>query len=189
VVFTDWLSMTPADGEASRPMAARAAIMRGLCMAIFLIMMAPGAWAACDGGAFDQFDFWVGEWTVHPVGKPDSVAGRNRISRIDGGCAVLERWTSAGGSTGSSLNFYNPVSEQWRQIWVADQGYSIDIAGGWTDGAMRLTGEITYYDGRKARFRGVWTPMDDGRVRQTFHQHDGEAWQLWFDGMYVPVAP
>ena len=34
-------------------------------------------------------------------------------------------------------------------------------------------------------FRGRWTPLEDGRVRQLFQQQDDEGvWQTWFDGYY-----
>lgn len=141
--------------------------------------------APCHDEAFRQFDFWLGTWRVSPADDPDTLAGYNRIEAIDGGCALLERWTSANRITGTSLNIYNPVTRQWRQLWVSAQEYSIDIRGGWMDGAMRMDGEITYYNGVLLPFRGVWTPLEDGSVRQTFHQKEGEEWVSWFDGIYT----
>ena len=38
-------------------------------------------------------------------------------------------WTSIQGGTGSSMNYFDPVERQWRQLWVAG-GYSIDYTGG-----------------------------------------------------------
>ena len=148
------------------------------------------AWAQqpqsiCTDEPFRQFDFWLGQWSVARANAPDTELGTNSIRAIDAGCGLLEQWTSAGGSTGTSLNVYNPITRTWRQIWVSDQGYSIDIEGGWSDGAMRMQGEIFYGDGRRRPIRGSWTPDDDGTVRQTFHeQHDGQ-WRLWFDGIYT----
>lgn len=146
-----------------------------------------GAFAACDAPAFRQFDFWLGRWTVTQVGQPDRPLGQNKISAIDGGCAILEQWTSRRGSTGTSLNLYDPVDDRWRQIWVSDQGYQLEIAGGWSEGAMRLEGEIIYYDGRRYPFRGAWMAGEDGSVRQIFHEKRDGEWQLWFEGHYEKI--
>ena len=37
-------------------------------------------------------------------------------------------------------------------------------------------------------FRGTWTPLEDGVVRQHFEQSgdDGATWTTWFDGYYHP---
>ena len=86
------------------------------------------------------------------------------------------------------MNFYDPVEDQWRQLWVAG-GYSIDYTGGLDrSGAMVLNGKINYYKtGKSQAFRGKWTPKADGSVRQLFEQQDPETnvWTIWFDGLYV----
>ena len=53
-------------------------------------------------------------------------------------------------------------------------------------GAMLLVGTIRYLNaGTQHPFRGRWTPLDDGRVRQFFEQQDDEGqWQTWFEGFY-----
>jgi len=53
---------------------------------------------------------------------------------------------------------------------------------------MVLSGRINYYStGKSHAFRGTWTPLADGSVRQFFEQQDPEsqAWAVWFDGIYV----
>ena len=74
------------------------------------------------------------------------------------------------------------------QIWHAAGGYQIDIRGGLTDNGMLLRGTIHYIGtGQTAPFRGLWTPLPDGRVRQFFEQSndDGETWEPWFEGFYT----
>jgi hypothetical protein len=135
--------------------------------------------------AHRQFDFWIGQWEVHD-GK-GTLAGNNSIQAVQKGCALREQWTSVSGGGGESLNYYDPGTGQWRQLWL-DAGYSIiDIAGGLDDaGSMVLQGRIYYLgSGKEHPFRGSWTPLDDGRVRQFFQQQDGDgAWQTWFEGFY-----
>jgi len=147
---------------------------------------APGATCQSDPH-FQDWDFWIGEWTV-TAGPNDVVAGENSIKSIEDGCAISEHWTNAGGGTGSSLNYYNPNTGKWRQLWVSGGagGYSIDYSGGLVDGSMVLVGEIHYYGGNTEQFRGTWTPNQDGSVRQFFEQYNSEddVWVVWFDGNY-----
>ena len=145
-----------------------------------------------DDPAFRAFDFWIGQWDVHTEGQNDKV-GQNEIRMDEQGCLLFEHWQSTTGSTGQSINYYNPVTKKWRQIWVASAGYAIDIEGGPdTSGTMILTGTVYYYQqGNSLPFRGTWTPNTDGTVRQVFEQYDPETmvWITWFDGLYTRTSP
>jgi hypothetical protein len=135
---------------------------------------------------FDAFDFWVGEWEVFD-NNTGRKAGENVITKKEKGCVLLEEWQGETGSTGMSLNYYNPVTREWRQVWVSAGRYAIDIVGGLRGTAMVLEGSIYNFQGAVWNFRGTWTPNDDGSVRQFFEQfnHDSEEWMPWFDGRYV----
>ncbi len=142
-----------------------------------------------DDARFAEFDFWVGEWDVH-VGN-GNLAGQNRIERAQRGCVLIENWTSASGGTGMSINYVDKTTGEWVQIWNDAGGSQIHIRGGLTDDGMLLEGTIHYVaNGTTAPFRGLWTPMPDGRVRQFFEQSndDGETWVPWFEGFYSRVS-
>jgi len=133
------------------------------------------------------FDFWIGTWDVHMA--DGRKAGVNVIAKEQGGCVLVERWTSARGGTGMSVNYYDPAADEWVQNWIGADGSLIDIRGGLqADGAMLLSGYIQYF-GRDGRlpFRGRWTLLEDGRVRQYFEESadDGETWTEWFTGLYT----
>jgi hypothetical protein len=135
---------------------------------------------------FSAFDFWVGEWDVHVAGG--TLAGSNVIERAQRGCVLIENWSSASGGTGMSINYVDKTSGEWVQIWNAAGGSQINIRGGMTDDGMLLTGTIHYVaNGTTAPFRGLWTPLPDGRVRQFFEQSsdDSETWTPWFEGFYT----
>lgn len=141
----------------------------------------------CEHDAsFAAFDFWVGEWDVHDGGG--NLAGRNVIERAERGCLLIEKWSSASGGTGTSINYLDKTSGEWVQIWNDASGSQINIRGGMTDAGMLLTGNIHYIaSGTTAPFRGLWTALPDGRVRQFFEQSpdDGETWKPWFEGFYT----
>lgn len=132
------------------------------------------------------FDFWIGEWDVADAhGTPQGV---NSITKQENGCVLIEKWAGAGGSSGMSMNFYDPAREKWVQQWVGADGGFINIAGGMKDGSMVLVGKIRALGSDQSLpFRGTWTLLDDGRVRQFFEQSsdEGKTWAPWFEGFYT----
>ena len=165
-------------------------MLRAALAALILAASAPAhaeapAPAACAAPEFHQWDFWLGSWRVT---DPDGVfQGTNEITRPPSGCGLLERWTSANGAPGASFNAYDPVRKTWTQLW-AGAGSVIRLEGKLdSKGAMRMQGTIAYYVGGPERaFRGVWTPLPDGSVRQAFFERDPKtrAWSNWFTGLY-----
>ncbi|HNP37714.1 MAG TPA: hypothetical protein PKK10_17870 [Woeseiaceae bacterium] len=141
----------------------------------------------CENNArFAEFDFWVGDWDVHVAnGK---LAGQNSISRQQHGCVLVENWTSVSGGTGMSINYLDSTNGQWVQVWNDASGSQINIRGGMTPGGMLLTGTIHYIAKNQTMpFRGLWTQLPDGRVRQFFEQStdEGASWSPWFEGFYT----
>ncbi|NND60814.1 MAG: hypothetical protein HKN49_11160 [Gammaproteobacteria bacterium] len=135
-----------------------------------------------------QFDFWAGNWDVFMANG--NKAGENRIEIVEKGCVLEELWTGSAGGTGRSLNYYDPAKDRWVQQWVSSGGLIINIEGGLDDdGSMAMTG-TSYYTttGKQNAFRGLWTLLEDGRVRQFFEESydGGETWSPWFEGFYVP---
>ena len=162
-------------------------IAAGVCCVALLASAAaqqPSAPPPCEDEVYRAFDFWKGEWEVTANGQK---AGDNSITEAENQCLLIERWTSATGGTGQSYNYYDPGLKKWRQIWVS--GFAtIDYAGGLNDeGEMVLVGEINYRSGQTAPFRGIWTPRDDGTVKQHFDQYNAETdqWDPWFTGIYT----
>ena len=135
---------------------------------------------------FRQFDFWLGNWDVHL--ENGTFAGTNSIAAREHGCVLIENWRGASGGTGHSINYLDGASGEWVQHWNDSSGSQIAIRGGLTDEGMRLTGQIHYVGSNTTLpFRGLWTPLADGRVRQYFEQSndDGASWVPWFEGFYT----
>lgn len=162
-----------------------------LILVIFLaasvFAQAPTASNPCaEHPRFADFDFWIGEWDVHTA--DGTLAGHNSIVRAERGCLLVEDWSGASGGSGMSINYFDAASNEWVQVWNAAGGTQIDIRGGLTDDGMLLVGRIHYLaNSTTANFRGLWTLLDDGRVRQFFEQSDdgGETWKPWFEGFYT----
>lgn len=166
------------------------ALKRDLCA--LLLAAAPLASAQVDvpfdcqaSAPHRQFDFWLGNWSVAD-GKGQA-QGDNEIRAIQNGCALEEQWTSVRGGTGQSINYYHPGRQQWRQVWNDGGASIIDISGGLSSDSMVLTGTIYYLaEGVEKEFRGRWTQLEDGRVRQFFEEKDDAGeWQVWFEGFYT----
>jgi hypothetical protein len=125
----------------------------------------------------------LGEWTVH---KPDgSVAGTNRIAREYSGCVIHERYSSASGYSGESLNTYDASREVWHQTWVDNTGLLLLLEGRLAGKSMVLEGQTRGEGGAVVKHRITWTPNSDGSVRQLWESTDAKAqWTVSFNGLY-----
>lgn len=138
-----------------------------------------------DNEKYHQFDFWLGNWDVYD--DKGTKQGSNIIEKIYDGCLITESWTSVNNTPGFSTNYYNPVTDKWAQRWVS-AGSIIEYEGGLKKGSMILEGKIYYHKSKlSAPFRGTWTLLEDGRVRQFFEQYKAKdkKWNVWFEGFYV----
>ena len=138
-----------------------------------------------------QLDFWIGSWDVTPwqappASNPASI-GTNVVEPILEHCVVLENWTGAVGGSGKSMNFWDTNRRQWRQIWVADGGGSLDYAGSFRDGAMWFEGWTLAPNGARVLQKLTFFPISRDTVRQLFEtsSDSGKTWQPGFDGRYV----
>jgi len=142
---------------------------------------------ACPAGpGFDDFDFWVGDWKVTTMDEGVYV-GDNTITKVADGCVLLEDWNGIQNARGYSINYFNLSSQKWRQVWVDNAGYSIDYEGELVEGAMVMTGTFfSHGSGATMGFRGTWTPLENGDVRQTFEFQNPEdgTWKVNWDARY-----
>jgi tetratricopeptide (TPR) repeat protein len=139
------------------------------------------------------FDFWIGEWDAYVNGSTQ-LAGRSRIERISGGCAILENWTSnsalhvAAGYEGKSINFIDPGSSKWRQVW---SGSARDVGnfddGVYADGAMRFYYHKANAQGQPVEGHFIFYNLGPNRVRQFQDQSTdgGKTFQTVYDFIYL----
>lgn len=117
-----------------------------------------------------------------------SIAGSNRIEKLEDNCVIRESWKGAKGiSTGTSTNFYNGTTGQWEQLWVDNSGAHLKLKGNRTGNKMILSSEeFIGKDGKPAVHRITWISNNDGTVRQLWEilQEDGKVVKVAFDGLY-----
>lgn len=148
---------------------------------------APGPRPDCSAAEYRQLDFWVGEWNVTISGRQ---VGTNVITREEKGCLVHEHWRDARGGTGQSFNYFDRADRKWHQVWVADNGAVLDLAGTYADGKLTYTGESAGPGGGRAMNELSFSPNPDGTVRQFWRvsTDSGATWRVVWDGLYTRRA-
>jgi hypothetical protein len=137
----------------------------------------------CVEPTFRQFDFWVGKWVVKDAKGME--IGRNEITKVANGCAILENWTGRDGIPGTSINYFDKKSRKWNQHWVGGGGEVLHLSGTLEDKAMVMSGIRVTPKGQIID-RISWTVLADGRVQQEWNisTDGGQNWTKSFDGSY-----
>jgi len=140
----------------------------------------------CAGNADrHRFDFWMGEWQVT---TPDGRAvGSSSVQSMAGGCGLLENWTALNGTTGKSLNAFNPVAKQWQQYWVGQGGAVTEYRESeWRDGSLSLISRPSASASAQPMQRLTFTPVNDSTVRQhgELSNDGGTTWTTTYDFYY-----
>jgi hypothetical protein len=150
----------------------------------------PAKSAACTALPYQQFDFWVGDWDAFEVGKPDIPVARNRVTRILGGCVLLEIYEGTSGVTGQSFSLYDATRNVWHQSWVTNRGDLLVIEGGILAGDMVLNGSDRTNDGKRRLVRGTWKSVEGGVQETAVRSTDGgKTWNPWFDLVFRSHKP
>ncbi len=143
----------------------------------------------CMGNAqARQFDFWIGEWDAFVTGT-NNLAGHSKIELASGGCMILENWTAMGAPfSGKSMNFVDPVSGKWKQLWVGSGGVNASefLNGEYREDAMRFEFETASPQGAKTLVHFYFFNQGPDQVRQ-FHEtsvDEGKTWVTTYDFTY-----
>lgn len=146
---------------------------------------------ACSAAMRGALDFWLGDWIVTDS-QSHQRAGTDRVERVSKGAAVIERWTDADGSEGTSLFSFDPYACTWHQLWITDAPERVgglkhkDLVVLLPGGGVRFQGA---YPGRVAVTvldRTTLTPQAGG-VRQVIETSTdgGTTWRVGFDALYT----
>lgn len=143
---------------------------------------------------YREFDFWLGDWDVRPVGAPAGTpASRNTVTLEDSACVIMEHWSGAGGSTGQSFNLFDRTLGRWRQTWVDNSGGQHDYVGGLRGRDMVFEGTSPAPRGQQGRIptRLTFFHISADSVRQfsEISADSGRTWQPNYDFLYVRRTP
>lgn len=139
-----------------------------------------------------EFDFWIGDWDAYPNGG-SQMAGKSTILRASGGCMILENWTTVllpwgAPYEGKSMNFVDPATGKWRQVWMGAGGdMRYFEAGEFREGAMRFTYSRTTPQGQAVSGHFVFYNLGPNLVRQfqDMSTDGGKTYQTVYDFLYV----
>lgn len=90
-----------------------------------------------------KFDFWVGKWNATWKNADGTIGkGTNEITRVLNKKVIRENFQihndkNMKGFHGLSFSVYSPVTKQWKQTWVDNQGAYLDFYGKF-DGDKRI---------------------------------------------------
>lgn len=133
---------------------------------------------------YRDLDFLVGRWEFFTL-DGEKIADQTYTSRGDG-CLVLEDWSELSGKNGTGMNFVDPISGKWRQVWMSSR-FHIDYSGGFVDnGEFVLEGRMYPTNGDPARaVKGIYTRNQDGSVTKDFLEFDemSKSWRRSFIGV------
>ena len=167
----------------------RLALLAVVCSNVLPVRLVAQAGAAPTPCAADserrRFDFWVGEWDVTTQGGTS--VGKSSVQIINGGCSLLENWTSVRGSTGKSLNSYNPATSAWQQYWVDQSGNVVEFRESVSrDRSLAFLAKTLAVNGTTTLRRLTFTPLSDSTVRQHAEQSSdaGASWTTTYDFVY-----
>lgn len=139
----------------------------------------------CCSEAHQAFDFWVGDWVVYDIdGK---VVGTNSIIKEYDNCVLKEQWVSSGTNRGTSYNYYNTSNKTWNQVWIDNNGFSLELKGdSYDNDSMVLTSELLKGEKGKFYHRITWQKNKDNTVTQTWDilSEKKEKTREVFEGIY-----
>lgn len=136
-----------------------------------------------------EFDFWVGNWNLQNANNNKVL--NSTVSSEHNGYLIRERWQGSGTGAGSSMSYFDPVANLWKQVRITDTGTISQYTGSFVDGAMRFEGRVLKANDTVLR-RRTYTPVQDERAIDVLIQeslNDGKDWDVVFRGRYEPRKP
>ncbi|MBL8981211.1 MAG: tetratricopeptide repeat protein [Gemmatimonadetes bacterium] len=138
------------------------------------------------------FDFWIGEWDVYLTGT-DRRVGQSRVDRVSAGCALVENWVARESpvnppGNGTSLNFVEPATGTWKQVWMGSgRGQTDFVDGRYINGVLRFAFSSPDANGVMQPGRFLFHNLGPNRVRQVQERsaNGGTSFQVVLDFTYI----
>jgi tetratricopeptide (TPR) repeat protein len=138
-----------------------------------------------------EFDFWIGEWDVYQTNTNYQV-GKEKVEQAAGQCMIIENWIDiTQPNDGKSMNFINPKTQKWEQVWMGSGGVYLNYYNGvYKDGAMRFESDATDKAGNKTLFHFTFFNQGPKQLRQLLEQSvdGGINWTIVYDLTYKRIV-
>jgi hypothetical protein len=150
--------------------------------------------ASNNESAVNDFDFFVGRWTVHHRRLKERLVGSSQWEEF-GGTSVMQKLMDGLGNvddnlidlpTGRyravSLRAFDPKTKHWAIWWVDGRDPHLDpgpaLVGGFSGGIGTFHADDTL-DGRSIRVRYLWSEITatSCRWQQAFSADGGTTWE------------
>ena len=178
--------------------------MNALFSLLALVAVAGSPSRLCNGGVYDQFDFWLGQWIIEqrihrPDGTIESYPAQTSVTRSTDGCVITEHWR---GTTrlfwygmeqpqtlwGYSVRRVDPATGNWLISWI--DGKSPRFAAPFVGGFEGQQGSF-YQEGahRRGRIRFVRQPNGTVYWDLATSAAESDDWRILWEMHMQPLAP
>ncbi len=136
-----------------------------------------------------QFDYWLGEWTITYPGGPSGSTSKVYLT-LDK-CVLVESWDGGKGHKGENVFAYSSDDRSWHGMFADNQGRVHVFEGKVTQGSAEFYGPSRSSSGASVlnRIRVVRVTAD--RVAQSWEKSadNGATWTKEFQGEYSRKKP
>jgi len=154
-----------------------------------------------DGRA--DFDFFIGQWTVHNRRLRERLAGAESWEEFEGttvarkvlgGLGNIDEITlerASGRLEGLTLRLYDPAARQWSLYWAGADGLlQTPMVGEFEDGRGTFFAQETFA-GKRIFSRFIWSTITDTSCRweQAFSADGGTTWETNWVMEFVRGTP
>ncbi len=150
-----------------------------------------------------DFDFWIGEWTVHNRRLRQRLAGSDEwedfgatstARKILDGLGNEDEFHTDhdGGFVGMSFRFFDPATSQWSIYWADSRRPGLldpPVLGSFSGDGGVFEGVDTFA-GRPIRLRFTWSGVTTPTPRweQAFSADGGETWETNWVMEFTPAG-
>ena len=166
-----------------------ALLLAAVVLAATAVIAQSQARYGCDSPESRQLDFWLGDWELTYTAGGKEVKSRNRISKVLGGCVILEEFSGDAGTRleGRSFSTYDRATGRWKQTWVDNTASYLDFDGATVDGNMAFVRAFTK-DGKTTHQRMVFRDVNpDSLTWQWQSSPDATAWATQWEISYKRI--
>lgn len=141
----------------------------------------------------EDFDFFVGDWTIRHRQLRTRLAGDTEWLEFDGAVAMrkflnglgnldeTEISSPRGPYHGATLRLFDPATGAWSIYWMDSRNPRIDtpMVGRFEDDGIGRFYADEDFDGRPIKARFLWTPLSQTQCRweQAFSTDGGASWE------------